>query len=147
EGHGQDLTVAGGPDGAVGGEFGHRPLAQVEVDDGHAAAGVQQAADDVDGEGGVARPALFVADDDDRGVSHGFPSLRGAAASLGGLRDAESPRAGAASTRRRTAAVDAGSGGPAAPGVVDAGGGADGRGAGGGDSGLEPHEPAAVDLD
>ena len=60
--------------GAVLEEALHRALAQVQIDDRHRAPGVQQAGHDVDGQGGLARPALFVADHDDTGLAHDFSS-------------------------------------------------------------------------
>ncbi|MNN37728.1 hypothetical protein D3C81_1516900 [compost metagenome] len=68
--HGQGLFVGRRPRPTVGEEALHRPLTQVQVDDGDLLARVQQAGDDVNGQGGLARPALFIADDDDLRLRH-----------------------------------------------------------------------------
>src|SRR5690606_24858304 len=63
-------AVGLGPGGAVGEETLQRALAQVQVDDGDLATGMKKAGRDVNGQGGLARPALFIADDDDLRLRH-----------------------------------------------------------------------------
>ncbi len=73
EGQRQVVTVGRRPGGAVREEALHRPLAQVQINNCNLAARVQQAGDDVDGQGGLAGPALFIADDDDLRLRHVGP--------------------------------------------------------------------------
>ena len=55
------------PGTTIGQESGQRPLAQVQIHDRDRMAGLHQTCEQVDGKGGLARPALFIADNDDPG--------------------------------------------------------------------------------
>ncbi len=69
-GHGRLDAVGLQPRPAMGEEMGHGLLAQVQVEDRELGAGMQQGRGDMDRQGGLARPALLVADDDDLGLGH-----------------------------------------------------------------------------
>ena len=75
DGHGRDDIVGVQPGPAMGEEVAGGLLAQVQVQHGDPGVGVKQCGGGMNGDGGLAGPALFVADHDDAGLRHVHSSL------------------------------------------------------------------------